>query len=191
MVFNGTGSEKLFPRTTYYYHTAPVIENDRFIHKGKTMKIKYLKLKNWLLASLAGLLGINVGCKTPDSPPVAEYGCPSADYIVKGTVTDSQNKPVSGITVSLGDRDNPSASYGQTVNTAEDGTYEYIITDYPENQYQITLRFSDFDGSFNGLYADTLVDVSFKDIPYTGGSGRWYQGTATATVDVRLRKADQ
>ena len=37
------------------------------------MKIKYLKVKNWLLLSLASLLGINTGC-------TKEYGCPEDEY---------------------------------------------------------------------------------------------------------------
>ena len=58
------------------------------------MKIKYLKVKNWLLLSLASLLGINISCTMKE-----EYGCPEADYRVKGTVVDEQGAPVEGIGV--------------------------------------------------------------------------------------------
>lgn len=37
------------------------------------MKIKYLKVKNWLLVSLASLLGISTSC-------AKEYGCPEEEY---------------------------------------------------------------------------------------------------------------
>ena len=39
------------------------------------MKIKYLKLKNWLLVTLGGLPGLPVGCTLP-----MEYGSPEATY---------------------------------------------------------------------------------------------------------------
>ncbi len=43
------------------------------------MKVKYLKLKQCLLASLGGLLGITLaGCD--DFYGVDEYGCPTGDY---------------------------------------------------------------------------------------------------------------
>ena len=59
------------------------------------MKIKYLKLKHWLLVTLGGLLGIStVGCNTS-----CEYGTPEACYHVKGIVTNSKGEPIEGIGV--------------------------------------------------------------------------------------------
>ena len=60
------------------------------------MKIKYLKLKDWLVVSLSGLFGINLGC---DKLFVEEYGCPEATYRIKGTVTNVDGLPIKGIGV--------------------------------------------------------------------------------------------
>ena len=58
------------------------------------MKIRYLKLKNWLIAAMSGLLGLNLGC---DKFFVEEYGCPEATYHLKGTVTNEDGQPIEGI----------------------------------------------------------------------------------------------
>ena len=63
------------------------------------MKIKYLKLKNWLLVTLGGLLGINlVGCEKIFNT-ACEYGTPEATYHVLGTVTNADGQPIPGIGV--------------------------------------------------------------------------------------------
>ena len=57
------------------------------------MKIKYLKLKNWLLVSLGGLLGISMtGCE--ETPLACEYGCPEGYYRVRGQVTNTKGELV-------------------------------------------------------------------------------------------------
>ena len=79
------------------------------------MKIKYLKLKNWLLVALGGLLGVNlVGCDK-GLIPAAEYGCPMSNYRVKGVVTDQNGNPIEGILVA------------QTGRTDADGNYSVDI----------------------------------------------------------------
>ena len=62
------------------------------------MKVQYHKLKHWLLATVAGLLGVNVGCERFIQ---CEYGCPEADYEVKGRVTTQNGVPIKGIVASL------------------------------------------------------------------------------------------
>ena len=95
------------------------------------MKIKYLKLRNWLLLVLMGALGFS-GCKSskqaaaqepaePQEPikqeqprkgPIDDdrgraalmYGGPTLEFRVKGKVLNQQGKPVKGIQVMLLDR---------------------------------------------------------------------------------------
>ena len=81
------------------------------------MKIKFLKLKNWLLLSLMGTLGIGACHSSKDVAQAPEpepenqprprsemalmYGVPTMDYVVKGKVLNTDGKPVKGLQVVL------------------------------------------------------------------------------------------
>ena len=152
------------------------------------MKIKYLKLKNWLLVSLGGLLGLPVGCTLP-----MEYGCPEATYRVKGIVTDEQGNPVAGIGVMKSgyyDDDLHRAIEYYKDTTGVDGMFEVSTIDSP-NIDNLKVAFFDIDGEQNGSYRDTVVSVSFVGAQFTGGDGNWYEGQATQTVNVTLQRADE
>ena len=155
------------------------------------MKIKYLKLKNWLYVALGGMLGINLSCdKTP--PIACEYGAPEATYTVKGQVTNQNQEPISGIRVKMNfSAENFNDDVWGTSDVVSDSNGRYDISTY---QFPYTdtmyLKFSDVDGEENGVYADTVVHVLFKDAQFTGGDGSWYWGAATVTKDVQLRRVD-
>lgn len=136
------------------------------------MKIRYLKLKQWFLASLTGLLGLNMtSCLFG-----AEYGCPEVEYKVKGTVTNPQGEPIEGIEAFMLYRD---------VLTDSEGKYDLTVRD--ESYYDtVYVRFRDIDSTENGLYADTIIPVDFSNATFTGGHG-WFEGSATKTADVTLR----
>lgn len=140
------------------------------------MKIKYLKFKSWLYASLAAVMGINMSCDYM----VEEYGTPWARYQVKGTVTNEQGAPVEGILVSL--------DWEKTL-TDNKGDYE-VASGYPGDNGELELSFKDIDSTENGLYADTSLRVSFRDVPLQGGDGNWFEGAATVKQDVTLRKKE-
>jgi len=96
------------------------------------MKIRFLKLKDWLLMTAMGLFGLTA-CHTakeaanqqpkdndPDDAVVAPnprnemalmYGVPTMDFVVKGRVIDSYGNPVKGMQVIL---------VNQTVDIAPD-----------------------------------------------------------------------
>lgn len=146
------------------------------------MKTRYLKLKNWLFTAIGGILGLNIsGCNGSslfgNDEPVCEYGTPVATYQVKGRVTDMNNNPIKNITVEM--------NYAST-KTMSDGTYEIMSESFPHTE-EFELFFRDDDGDTNGSYVDTTVNVSFKDLPYSGGDGHWNSGIATTTKDVKLR----
>ena len=89
------------------------------------MKIRYLKLKDWLLMTVLGLFGLTACHSTkevvtnptdtlvpppddpivekpePRDPVVVMYGVPTMNFVVKGQVVDEQNKPVPGMQVVL------------------------------------------------------------------------------------------
>lgn len=93
------------------------------------MKVKFLKLKSWLVVSLMGALGLT-GCHChrhlaepvveEDVPPIPEpvrppdtlsvqerepmklmYGVPTMDFVVRGQVKDAKGRPVRAIRVNL------------------------------------------------------------------------------------------
>ena len=154
------------------------------------MKIKYLKLKNWLLVSLGGLLGVSLsGCD--DNPIACEYGCPEGFYSVKGTVTDSKGNPVSGIGVGQVYTESggvvlPDMRFQDT--TDADGRYAVGFYALPDDRVEVD--FVDLDGPENGLYRDTTITVSAPQSAFHGGDGNWNYGTAEITQDVVLTPAE-
>lgn len=103
------------------------------------MKIRYLKVKNWLFATLLGAIGFtacnsskNTVKQQPQDEPeddvvvaprpevIAMYGVPTIDYRVSGTVTNEQGEPLKGMQVVL---------LNNTINADADSIYgnpEYI-----------------------------------------------------------------
>lgn len=147
------------------------------------MKIRYLRLKHWLLATLGGLLGLSMtGCGVE-----CEYGCPEGVYHVKGTVTDEKGTPLEGIgvfqglgTVVYGNDTILGDVYADT--TDSDGRYEVRLWCMPDQVAPVD--FHDIDGDRNGLYSDTVVTVSAPASAFQGGDGEWNQGIAEITKDV-------
>lgn len=154
------------------------------------MKIKYLKLKNWLLVSLGALLGINLaGCD--EEWGTEEYGCPQGTYRVRGTVTDVNGTPLAGIGVGQVYTESggvvlPDMRFLDT--TDADGRYHVGFMAFPDDRVEV--NFVDLDGPENGLYRDTTITVSAPQSAFHGGDGNWNYGTAEITQDVVLTPAE-
>lgn len=151
------------------------------------MKELFLRFCRWALP-LLGITGV-VSCEifAPvmyGSPP-AEYGVPTMDYRVTGTVTDSQTgEPVKGIKIEsetlIGPQD--------PVITSETGEFVYEDTWYPHDK--ITLQFTDIDPLEDGSYMPRTVEVELKKIQ--DGDGRWYNGVYVAEgLSVKLDEEEQ
>jgi len=132
------------------------------------MRIKYLKLKSWLIASAASLLGINVSCEMP-----VEYGTPEARYDVKGVVSAPDGSPVRGIAV---------AHRSDTTDALGRYRVSYLI--FPNEDIQ--LSFSDIDSTQNGNFRDTTVTLSTRDVPLTDGDGHWFYGRGSINYNITL-----
>jgi putative lipoprotein (rSAM/lipoprotein system) len=153
------------------------------------MKIRYLKLKSWLLAALGGLLGVGTMISCENGPFACEYGCPEATYHVKGTVTDEQGHPIVGIGIletkrwDEADGTYQPAGYGDT--TDKDGRYSL---DYPYAfpGEPLSLDVHDIDGAANGSYNDTVVTINTESVELTGGNGHWYEGEGDITYNITL-----
>ena len=158
------------------------------------MKIKYLKLKHWLLVSICGLLGITTGCSDDkdDGEIVSMYGCPEGTYHVSGTVTDEKGEPVEGIGVGRGYMGAyegvpmPGTKWLDT--TGPDGRYDVQVFGTPILPTEI--NFDDVDGEEHGLFRDTIITVSATREDFHGSDGSYNYGTAEITQDVVMRSAD-
>ena len=148
------------------------------------MKIKYLKLKHWLLVTLGGLLGIEVGCTTI----ACEYGVPEATYHVKGTITNEQGMPLAGIGVQENKQWNEAdGSYqmtGYNDTTDKDGRYSLDIQ-YAFPGQPLSIDVHDIDGAANGSYNDTVVTINTESVHLTGGDS-WYEGEGEITYNITL-----
>ena len=146
----------------------------------RKMKIKYLKLKNWLLVTLMGALGLSA-CHTSkstaksektDEPQIEEdvtleasnrrgemalmYGVPTMDYVLKGKVVGSDGKPVKGMQVIF-------------LNNTNDATPKNLNLDNPYVKEYVEQHAdtTDADGNYKVKTSDTPQDylrVYVRDI---------------------------
>lgn len=111
-------------------------------------------------------------------PAVAEYGCPTAEFIIKGKITASDNgKEIPGIKAVVKKRD--------SVYSNSNGYYELSLYDFPENQSYL-VQFNDIDSSINGYYKDTAFTIELKNPSFTGGDGNWDNGKTEKIMNITL-----
>ncbi|MBQ9418279.1 MAG: radical SAM-associated putative lipoprotein [Bacteroidales bacterium] len=178
------------------------------------MKLHYLKLKHWLLATLLGALGFSAcqssrktASKQPQGAPMPQereeirlmYGVPTMDFTVRGYVHDPAGRPIEGIEVNLLERGleaTPDTIYGDqenirrylaetSVRTGEDGRFEVHQSGLPQRELRLLLR--DIDGPANGSFANQIVELEVKDneVDKREADG-WNLGKYTREVDVKL-----
>lgn len=153
------------------------------------MKIRFLKLKNWLLMGAAGLLGVNLGCdRELGGQTWCEYGVPEIEYEVKGRVTNRSGEPIAGIVTKMADIDRSAIDSTDYTSDTTDADGRYDMTSIFYGHQAVKVEFKDVDGPANGEYADTSVNVLFQDTDHIGGDGHWYLGHATKELDVTLRE---
>ena len=179
------------------------------------MKVKFLKLKNWLLVSVMGALGLS-GCqchkKTAQTEPEPEpvevrergevrlmYGVPTMDFQIRGRVMDAQGKPVSGIRINMlergmevegtdlkGDPERVKEFLESTsVVTDRDGRFALENSGIPQEQVRLLVR--DVDGGENGTHKDRLVEMEVTPdaVDRTNAAG-WNQGTFQKELRIDL-----
>jgi len=151
------------------------------------MKARYLKLKNWLLVTLGGLLGVNVvGCDKSQSM-ACEYGTPETYYHVKGTVINEQGRPIPGIGVGERTQWNEEGDslqlMGYRDTTDAEGRYK-VDYNYAFPGQPLSLDFHDIDGPENGSYKDTVVTIPTDNVQLSGGDGHWYEGEGTIVQNI-------
>ena len=179
------------------------------------MKIKYLKLKNWLLVTVMGALGLTAchchkkAARTEveaDTVAVRDrgeirlmYGVPTMNYEIRGQVRDANGRPVSGIKVNMlernmevqgtelqGDPERVKEFLERTsVTPDKKGRFEIKNSGIPQEQVRLLVR--DVDGPANGEHRDRLVEMEVTPdaVDRTNASG-WHQGTFNQKLDIKL-----
>ena len=112
---------------------------------------------------------------------MCEYGTPTAQFTVKGRVTDADGKPIKGIVISSKD------VYGLDAVTGEDG--HFATQKIEAIGIHGTLLFTDIDGAENDGEFETQT-VELHTLPETKiaeGDGGWDVGEYEVTANVKLK----
>jgi putative lipoprotein (rSAM/lipoprotein system) len=144
------------------------------------MKRNFLKKYNYFLAVLLSVLGMGGACTVQGceyGTPVAEYGTPSATFIVHGSVTSEGNTKIPNIRVVM---------QFDTTFTDADGKYKVQAFDFPDD-HDFLVEVDDIDGTASGSYQSKDTIVSFVDPQFTGGDGLWNQGETTKEINIKLK----
>lgn len=148
-----------------------------------------LKVTNWVLSGLVGLLGFSfTACEKND---MVEYGCPSATYTVKGKVTNTDGKPINGIEINVRtdfDRGGLTKTVPwQPCRSDQEGNYTMMVSTTGASDFM--LYASDVDGENNGgLFQTDSILVRGSKITLVDGDKHWYQGHGEATANFTLKE---
>ena len=140
------------------------------------MKIKYLKLKNWLLVSLMSVLGFTA-CKSSkpaatsdqkeseqseqiEKKPIRDdrgqaalmYGVPTMSYHVKGQLVNHQGKPVKGIQVVMLNRNMGNTPNNPGEENPEIEDYMKIYADTTKNDGTFDIKAKDFPSEYMRVF---------------------------------------
>lgn len=148
--------------------------------------------KNIMLMLCTAILSL-LGFASCDNG-LCEYGTPTMDYKLGGTVSDEEGNPIEGIRVSFSLK-----TYGSNP-TDVTTTDKYGRYEFPEKKeaevWAEQLIVEDVDGETNGSFlSDTLnlePDVlwSNRGKRYKKGDKHWYHGGYEVNVDVTMKAKD-
>lgn len=156
------------------------------------MRKKFVTYFDKFLVGLMGAIGLLTGCET-----VVEYGTPTADYEIKGTVTDSltalpvQNARVIVTLTKTHNEPDTTITVVDTLastNTDVSGKYDIQFSEFPLEEISLKLKVADEDGAANGGdFASVEKTVVFKRTDLEGKKSGWYDGKAVKTQDIKLQ----
>lgn len=131
---------------------------------------------------LVTLFGIPQACI---QTTMCEYGCPTVDYQLKGTVMDEDMNPIEGIKVSITDSQN---GYKADEMTDVSGEFAFNETIAGFSIDEVRVFFRDIDGSDGGgEFAPDSLKVSVHKV--AEGDGNWHRGTFESDdVEIYLKK---
>ena len=128
-----------------------------------------------------------------------EYGCPHADYKIKGTILNEDSEPIENVRIYEIRHYGPfpiqknDTTYtkeyfeGKNVRTQsdEDGKFEFLNSNQNQamGNKEVLVHFLHNDYT----QVDTIFD--FNDVELTGGKG-WYEGCATIDTEIIMKKKE-
>ena len=151
------------------------------------MKVRFNRWYNTVLTALLTMLGY--GCSSTDENrdvDVEEYGCPYADYVVQGSVTDEAGNPIQGINVKAPYGSDLDSQFAQIVQTDAKGSF--TLQEFSSTRGR-EIIVEDIDGEANGgeFLSDTIFVNSLPKTQTEKGNG-WYTGKFDVKADIKLKK---
>lgn len=145
-------------------------------------KISLSAIVSRVCVALMALLGYSCDNIGEDSP-LMMYGCPTGTWEIKGDVTDEANEPVNDATIKI---TYPNANSTDCIvgEAKTDKAGFYVSTGYESAGI---LKVVCIPGN-RELKADSMV----VKLEYSGGDKNniWDMGSASATVDFKLKKKE-
>jgi len=161
--------------------------NNSYKPKNLIMKKKLLR---WSMVLFTAIFGATA-CDGIDPNMQLMYGCPNADFEVKGAVTDDAAQPIQGIKVTVTtqiDAEGGSTNIGPDTVLMTDAQGKFIASfnGFPGTSLKINAE--DIDGAANGgeFAADSVVIAIAKE-DYKSKDG-WYAGKVEKTATISLKK---
>jgi len=151
------------------------------------MKNKSLKFFDKFVMALLGLFPFFSGCDEPREM----YGTPTADYLIKGSVTDElSTTPVKDIRVIIRDSRDSLYRMADTAYTDSNGKYAFTFTNIPDESILYELKAEDIDGAANGgPFITEKATASLAEATWDKSHAEgWYSGKATIVKDIKLTK---
>ena len=147
----------------------------------KKARNKFYSVYNSIIIGLLGILGLTTSsCDKLRPDPVAEYGVPSAKFIVNGKVeARADNSAIENIRVIMRQ---------DTTYTDSEGKYQLIDKYGSPMSQDIEIKFSDIDGANNGEFNNMDTVVEFKNPEFVNGDGKWYAGETSKEFNIELEK---
>ena len=124
----------------------------------------FLTFTNKILAGLLSLLGFSLAAC--DKIGADEYGCPYADYEIKGKVVDENGKAINGIQVIIPD------PFGNEEYTHRDTLITNSAGEFVARPVVTTFG----------------TDITFKIEDLTGGNDEWNYGNAQKNVTIKMKQ---
>ena len=151
------------------------------------MRKKIYRVESIIMSGVLGLLGFSCSDINGETPDM--YGTPITDYVVKGTITDENQKPIKGIQV-INSYDFTYAPnvIKDTTYTNEKGQFEGKMKGY-NSLSKVKTEFNDIDGDQNGgSFSNEVQNNTNSDFVQTKENKGWFNGEFTLTLKQILKK---
>ena len=161
----------------------------------KKINRSFLKKINAIFVALLAFFGFS-GCFLNE--PKCMYGSPTANYVIKGSVTDkTTGNAVPRIKVevfsSFTTVDGKKLIYVHHRDTSDvKGNFHIRSNTMIMNLNHASALFSDIDGKENGRFNDMIINLNRQDFVQTKpGDGGWHVGEFTKTLNVELTPREE